>query len=59
MLTDSRSFLSFPRHEYFRRILCGLLGADMERGLIPRDMELIGGMVRDIGYANAKRYFGF
>jgi glucuronate isomerase len=59
MPTDSRSFLSFPRHEYFRRILCGLLGDDMEKGLIPRDMDLIGGMVRDIGYANANRYFGF
>ena len=59
MLTDSRSFLSFPRHEYFRRILCGILGADMEKGRIPRDMELIGGMVRDISYTNAKRYFGF
>ena len=59
MVTDSRSFLSFPRHEYFRRILCGILGRDMERGLIPQDMDLIGGMVRDIAYFNAKRYFGF
>jgi len=59
MLTDSRCFLSFSRHEYFRRILCGILGADMEKGLVPRDMELIGGMLRDISYANAKRYFGF
>jgi glucuronate isomerase len=59
MLTDSRSFLSFPRHEYFRRLLCNILGADMERGLIPRDMELVGEMVRDIAYRNAASYFGF
>ncbi|HUT24482.1 MAG TPA: glucuronate isomerase [Sumerlaeia bacterium] len=59
MLTDSRSFLSFPRHEYFRRLLCNILGADMERGLIPRDMELVGEMVRDVAYRNAVSYFGF
>ena len=59
MLTDSRSFLSFPRHEYFRRILCGILGQDMEKGLIPQDMDLIGGMARAICYFNAKRFFGF
>jgi len=59
MLTDSRSFLSYPRHEYFRRILCNLLGTDMEQGLLPRDMNLVGSMVRDICYANAVRYFGF
>ena len=59
MLTDSRSFLSYTRHEYFRRILCNLLGNDMRRGLIPDDIELVGGMVRDIGYSNAARYFGF
>jgi len=59
MLTDSRSFLSYPRHEYFRRILCSLLGADMENGEIPADMELVGKMVRDISYNNAKNYFGF
>ncbi len=59
MPTDSRSFLSFRRHEYFRRILCGILGDDMEKGFIPRDMELIGGLVRDIGCFNAQRYFGF
>jgi glucuronate isomerase len=57
MLTDSRSFLSYPRHEYFRRLLCNILGSDMEKGLIPPDMELVGGMVRDISYFNAKRYF--
>ena len=59
MLTDSRSFMSYTRHEYFRRILCNLLGRDMEDGLIPRDMKLVGGMVRDICYNNAARYFGF
>ena len=57
MTTDSRSFLSFPRHEYFRRILCGVLGRDMENGDIPRDFDLIGGIVRDICFANAKNYF--
>ncbi len=59
MLTDSRSFLSYPRHDYFRRILCNLLGTDIENGEIPNDMELVGGMVKDICYNNAKRYFGF
>jgi glucuronate isomerase len=59
MLTDSRSFLSYTRHEYFRRLLCNLLGGEIERGLLPRDMELVGGMVRDICYRNAARYFGF
>lgn len=59
MLTDSRSFLSFPRHEYFRRILCNLLGTDMENGELPGDMEMVGGMVQDICYRNAKQYFGF
>ena len=59
MLTDSRSFLSFPRHEYFRRILCNLLGTDMEKGELPGDMEMIGNMVSDICYRNAKHYFGF
>jgi glucuronate isomerase len=59
MLTDSRSFLSYPRHEYFRRILCNLLGNDVERGLIPPDMALLGKMVEDISYNNARSYFGF
>jgi glucuronate isomerase len=59
MLTDSRSFLSYPRHEYFRRLLCNILGDEMERGLIPNDKKLIGGMIQDICYFNAKRYFGF
>jgi len=59
MLTDSRSFLSYTRHEYFRRILCNLLGTEMEQGLLPDDVELIGAMVGDICYGNAARYFGF
>jgi glucuronate isomerase len=59
MLTDSRSFLSYTRHEYFRRILCNLLGKDMEKGLIPKDMNLVGGMVENICYQNAKDYFQF
>ena len=57
MLTDSRSFLSFPRHEYFRRILCNVLGSEMECGLIPFDYDLIGGMTEDICYNNVKAYF--
>ncbi|MBT3068549.1 glucuronate isomerase [Rhodoferax sp. U11-2br] len=57
MLTDSRSFLSFPRHEYFRRILCGLVGGWMENGEIPSDFETFGGMVQDISFRNAKNYF--
>lgn len=59
MLTDSRSFLSYPRHEYFRRILCNMLGNDVEKGLIPNDMELVGQIVEDISYYNAKNYFSF
>lgn len=59
MLTDSRSLLSYPRHEYFRRLLCNILGNEMERGLIPDDVQLVGTMVRDICYFNAKRYFNF
>jgi glucuronate isomerase len=59
MLTDSRSFLSFPRHEYFRRILCNLIGRDIQRGRIPNDLELAGRLVRDVSYHNAVRYFGF
>jgi len=58
MLTDSRSFLSYPRHEYFRRVLCNLLGADVENGEMPDDMDLIGDMVKDICFGNAVRYFG-
>lgn len=58
MLTDSRSFLSYARHEYFRRVLCNLLGQWMEDGEIPQDYDLIGPMVRDICYGNAAAYFG-
>ena len=58
MLTDSRSFLSFPRHEYFRRLLCDILGGWAENGEAPRDIELLGGMVEDICWNNAERYFG-
>ncbi|MBX2842007.1 MAG: glucuronate isomerase [Flammeovirgaceae bacterium] len=59
MLTDSRSFMSFPRHDYFRRILCNLLGNDVEKGLLPDEMELLGKMVEDISYNNANEFFGF
>ncbi|UXX81321.1 glucuronate isomerase [Reichenbachiella carrageenanivorans] len=59
MLTDSRSFLSFPRHEYFRRILCNLLGTDVANGELPHDIPLLGQMVKDICYHNAKAYFDF
>jgi glucuronate isomerase len=59
MLTDSRSFLSYSRHEYFRRLLCNLLGRDAERGLVPNDRALLGGLVRDVSFRNAKGYFGF
>ncbi len=58
MLTDSRSFLSFPRHEYFRRLLCELIGRDVVNGELPQDMKLLGGMVSDICFHNAHRYFG-
>lgn len=59
MLTDSRSFLSFSRHEYFRRILCDLLARDVIKGELPSDLKLLGDLVRDISYRNASRYFGF
>jgi glucuronate isomerase len=59
MITDSRSFLSFPRHEYFRRILCNVIGNDIEKGELPNDMPMIGKMVEDICYHNAKNYLGF
>ena len=60
MLTDSRSFISYPRHEYFRRILCSVLGEDIEKGKLPAsEMEFIGKMVKDISYNNAKNYFNF
>ena len=59
MLTDSRSFVSYPRHDYFRRILCNMLGSDINQGLIPDDIEFVGKMVSDICYYNAKKYFNF
>ncbi|MDE6693694.1 MAG: glucuronate isomerase, partial [Muribaculaceae bacterium] len=60
MLTDSRSFLSYPRHEYFRRTLCNLLGNQVEQGLLPAsELEFIGKMVENISYNNAKEYFKF
>ena len=59
MLTDSRSFLSFPRHEYFRRILCNLLGKEIENGELPNDLEWTGKIIQDISYNNAKNYFGW
>lgn len=59
MLTDSRSFLSFPRHEYFRRILCNQIGKDVENGELPNDEKWLGKIVSDVCYNNAKEYFGF
>ncbi len=57
MTTDSRSFLSFPRHEYFRRILCNIIGMDVEKGKIPADMNLLGEMIENVCYNNAANYF--
>lgn len=59
MLTDSRSFLSYSRHEYFRRLLCRIFGTEMEKGLLPDDEEWVGSIIQDICYYNAKRYFPF
>ncbi|WKN42717.1 glucuronate isomerase [Tunicatimonas pelagia] len=59
MLTDSRSLLSYPRHEYFRRILCNLFGTDIENGELPHDLKLIGETIQNICYHNAKRFFQF
>ncbi|MGV3529103.1 MAG: glucuronate isomerase [Flavisolibacter sp.] len=59
MLTDSRSFLSYPRHEYFRRILCNLFGEEIENGELPNDIEWTGKIIRDICYYNAENYFGW
>jgi glucuronate isomerase len=59
MITDSRSFMSYPRHEYFRRTLCNMIGRDMENGLIPNDEKLVGPMIRNICYANARQYMAF
>jgi glucuronate isomerase len=57
MVTDSRSFMSYPRHEYFRRVLCNLLGGEIEKGLLPNDDALVGKMIGDICFSNANRYF--
>jgi glucuronate isomerase len=59
MLTDSRSFLSFPRHEYFRRILCNLIGSEADRGELPDDFEAFSGLIRAVCFGNARRHFGF
>jgi len=59
MITDSRSFLSFSRHEYFRRVLCNQLGQDIKKGLLPSDMEWIGKLVGDICHRNAREFFRF
>ena len=59
MLTDSRSFLSYSRHEYFRRILCNIIGTDITKGELPNDIDFLGKMVQDICYNNANRYFDF
>ena len=59
MITDSRSFLSFPRHEYFRRILCNLIGGEADRGELPDDFEALSGLIRAVCFGNAKRHFGF
>ena len=56
MVTDSRSFMSYPRHEYFRRVLCNLLGRDVENGELPDDETLLGPMIRNICYSNARNY---
>jgi len=58
MVTDSRSFMSFPRHEYFRRVLCNLLGGEMERGDLPSDEPLIGSVIQNICFNNARDYLG-
>jgi len=58
MTTDSRSFLSYPRHEYFRRIFCGLVGGWVEQGLFPYDKEALEKLAKDISFGNAQRYFG-
>jgi glucuronate isomerase len=59
MLTDSRSFLSYPRHEYFRRLLCNLFGEEMEKGELPNDPEWIGKIIQDICFYNARNYFNW
>ena len=59
MLTDSRSFLSYPRHEYFRRIVCNMFGNEIEQGELPNDLPLVGKIIQDISCNNATKYFGW
>jgi glucuronate isomerase len=59
MVTDSRSFLSYPRHDYFRRLLCRILGEDVGRGLLPDDRELLGRLVANVSFFNPRDHFGF
>ena len=59
MITDSRSFLSYPRHDYFRRLLCNVLGEDVRRGRLPDDRKALGNLVANVGFYNARDYFGF
>jgi glucuronate isomerase len=59
MVTDSRCFLSYPRHEYFRRLVCNFVGEEVEKGLIPDNEELLKSLIEGISYYNAKEYFGF
>ena len=59
MLTDSRSFMSYPRHEYFRRILCDMFGEEIENGELPDNQEWVGKIIKDICFNNAKNYFGW
>ena len=58
MITDSRSFMSYPRHEYFRRVLCNLIGTDIENGELPASDELVEPMIRNICYGNARQFLG-
>jgi glucuronate isomerase len=58
MITDSRSFLSYPRHEYFRRLLCNIIGRDVANGELPHDVKLLSTLVRNVCYHNARNYFG-
>ena len=59
MITDSRSFLSYSRHEYFRRLVCNLLGNDVRDGLLPDDRDLLARVAQDVAFYNARDYFGF
>ena len=59
MITDSRSFLSWPRHDYFRRLLCQILGDEVRRGRLPDDPEALGELVANVSFHNARNYFGF